>query len=82
MIPALVGQFISLFKDTSLVTIIGLFDLLGISQFVVRQPAWLGIPGGVWREVFVFIALVYFVFSFTMSRVSLRIERNLGVGQR
>jgi general L-amino acid transport system permease protein len=82
VIPALVGQFISLFKDTSLVTIIGLFDLLGISQFVVRQPAWLGIPGGVWREVYVFIALVYFVFSFTMSRVSLRIERNLGVGQR
>lgn len=82
VIPALVGQFISLFKDTSLVVVIGLFDLLGIAQFVTRQPAWLGTPGGVWREVYVAIALIYFVISFTMSRVSLRVERNLGVGQR
>ncbi len=82
VIPALVGQFISLFKDTSLVSIVGILDLLGIAEVVTAQPDWLGTPGGVWREVFFFVALVYFVFSFTMSRVSLRIERNLGVGQR
>jgi general L-amino acid transport system permease protein len=82
VIPALVGQFISLFKDTSLVSIVGLLDLLGIAAAVRAQPQWLGIPGGVWREVFFFVAFVYFVFSFTMSRVSLRIERNLGVGRR
>lgn len=82
VIPALVGQFISLFKDTSLVTIIGVFDLLGVGRVVQSQPQWLGIAGGVWRETFLFIALIYFIFSFTMSRVSLRIERNLGVGQR
>jgi general L-amino acid transport system permease protein len=82
VIPALVGQFISLFKDTSLVAVVGIFDLLGVAQFVIKQPQWLGTPGGVWRETFVFIALIYFIVSFTMSRVSLRIERNLGVGQR
>ncbi|MBA3533981.1 MAG: amino acid ABC transporter permease, partial [Ardenticatenales bacterium] len=73
VIPALVGQFISLFKDTSLVAVVGIFDLLGVAQFVIKQPAWLGTPGGVWRETFVFIALIYFIISFTMSRVSLRI---------
>ncbi|MGH2544844.1 MAG: amino acid ABC transporter permease [Ardenticatenaceae bacterium] len=82
VIPALVGQFISLFKDTSLVSIVGILDLIGIAAAVRAQPQWLGTPGGVWREVFFFVAFVYFIFSFTMSRVSLRIERNLGVGRR
>ncbi len=82
VIPALVGQFISLFKDTTLVSIVGILDLLGIAAAVRAQPNWLGTPGGVWREVFFFLALVYFIVSFTMSRISLRIEKNLGVGQR
>ena len=82
VIPALVGQFISLFKDTSLVAIIGLYDFLGIARAVQAQPQWLGMPGGVWRETFFFVAVVYFIFSFIMSRVSLSIERSLGVGQR
>ena len=82
VIPALVGQFIGLFKDTSLVSIVGILDLIGISAAVRAQPEWLGLAGGVFREVLFFLALVYFIISFAMSRVSLQIERNLGVGTR
>jgi general L-amino acid transport system permease protein len=82
VIPALVGQFISLFKDTSLVVIVGLRDLLGVAQVVQTQTQWLGTPGGVWREALFFVAMIYFIVSFAMSRVSLRIERTLGVGRR
>lgn len=82
VIPVLVGQFISLFKDTSLVVIIGLTDLLGAAQTINTQPQWLGIPGGVWRETFFVVAAIYWVFSFTMSRTSKRIEENLNVGHR
>jgi general L-amino acid transport system permease protein len=82
VIPALVGQFISLFKDTSLVVIVGLRDLLGVAQVVQTQTQWLGTPGGVWREALFFVAMIYFIVSFAMSRVSLRIERSLGVGRR
>lgn len=82
VIPALVGQFIGLFKDTSLVSIVGILDLIGISAAVRAQPDWLGLPGGVFREVLFFLAVVYFIISFAMSRVSLQIERNLGVGTR
>jgi general L-amino acid transport system permease protein len=74
VVPVLVGQFIALFKDTSLVVIIGLVDLLGAAQNIVGQPQWLGTPGGVWRETFLVIAAIYWVFSFTMSRISKRIE--------
>jgi His/Glu/Gln/Arg/opine family amino acid ABC transporter permease subunit len=70
VIPALVGQFISLFKDTSLVAIVGLIDLTGIAGSVVAQTEFLGLR----REVFLFITLVYFVFSFAMAYVSRRIE--------
>jgi len=81
VIPVLVGQFIGLFKDTSLVVIVGLADLLGAAQTVVGQPEWLGTPGGVWRETFLFIAVIYWVFSFTMSRTSRRVEQQLNVGK-
>ena len=58
VIPAIVGQFISLFKDTSLVAIVGLVDLLGIAGVVIEQPArWLTVTGGVQREVLLFAAL-------------------------
>ena len=43
VIPSIVGQFISLFKDTSLVAIIGLLDLLGITRSVIANPRWLGL---------------------------------------
>jgi general L-amino acid transport system permease protein len=78
VIPAIVGQFISLFKDTSLVAIIGLLDLLNIGRSVLSNPDWLGLA----REVFLFCAVVYWVFSYSMSYASRRIEQALGVGER
>jgi general L-amino acid transport system permease protein len=82
VIPALVGQCISLFKDTSLATIVGLLELLGVAKSVIEQPEWKTLPGGVVFEVFTFTALVYFVFTFSMSYASRRLERALGVGTR
>jgi general L-amino acid transport system permease protein len=82
VIPALVGQFIALFKDTSLVAIVGLLELLGIAKNVIEQPQWKTIPGGVVFEVFGFTALVYFVFTYSMSLASRRLEQRLGVGRR
>lgn len=78
VIPILVGQFISLFKDTSLVAIVGLFDLLGVADLVLAQPKFLGRQ----LEVYFFISLIYFVFSYGMSYVSQRLEKSLGVGER
>ena len=77
VIPAIVGLAIGLFKDTSLVAIVGLLDLLGIARVVVAQPEWLGLQ----KETYAFVALVYWVFAFNMSRASQRVERKLGVGQ-
>jgi general L-amino acid transport system permease protein len=82
VIPALVGQFISLFKDTSLVSIVGLAELLGIAGIVINQPDWLQVTGGVEREVLLFAALIYWIFCFTLSKISRRIEAHLGVGTR
>lgn len=77
VIPAMVGSFISLFKDTSLVTIVGLFDLLGIAKAVTAQPEWFGLQ----RETYAFVALVYWVCAFSMSSASRNLERKLGVGK-
>jgi general L-amino acid transport system permease protein len=82
VIPAIVGQFIALFKDTSLVTLVGLTDLLGIGRAVIQQPEWLSVPGGITREIYLFIALIYFCFSFGMSWASRQLEAQLGVGKR
>jgi general L-amino acid transport system permease protein len=79
VIPATVGQFISLFKDTSLVSIVGLLDLMYIgSKAVLAQAQWRGLQ----QEVFVFVAIIYFIFSFAMSYASQRLEVKLGVGER
>ena len=77
VIPAIVGQFISLFKDTSLVSIIGLLDLLGIGRSVLGNTEWTGLQ----TEVFLFIGLIYFIFTYAMSHVSQQIEADLGVGK-
>ena len=77
VIPSIVGQFISLFKDTSLVAIIGLLDLLGVARGVIANPAWLGLQA----EVFAFAALLYWIFSYALSRASVRVERALGGGR-
>jgi general L-amino acid transport system permease protein len=78
VIPANVGLFISLLKDTTLVTIIGLLELLGISRAVLAQSDSFGAQ----MEVYVFIAAVFFVLCYAMSQASYRLERALGVGTR
>jgi general L-amino acid transport system permease protein len=77
-IPANVGLFISLLKDTTLVAIVGLLELLGIGRAVLAQPKWLGAS----FEVYVFVGLVFFVLCYTLSQASYRLERELGVGER
>jgi general L-amino acid transport system permease protein len=78
VIPILVGQFIALFKDTTLVAIVGLFDLLGIARTVLAQPDFIGRQ----LEVLTFIGAIYWVFSYLMSYFSQRLETVLGVGKR
>ena len=70
-VPPLVNTFIGFFKDTSLVLIIGLFDLLSTLKVSLNDPAWAGSA----VEAYLFAALVYFVFCFAMSRYSRRFER-------
>lgn len=72
IIPALVGQFISLFKDTSLVAIVGLLDLTGMADNIVGQTEFIGLR----RESILFIAVVYFIGSYAMAAVSRRIEES------
>ena len=79
VIPAIVGQFIGLFKDTSLVYIIGMLDIVEIGYTIIRGRVEYQ---GSTHEVFVFIALVFWVFTYGMSYISRHIERRLGVGER
>ncbi|HBC41852.1 MAG TPA: amino acid ABC transporter permease [Pseudanabaena sp.] len=72
-IPAIVGQFIGLFKDTSLVAIVGLVDLMGIARTVLSQPEFIGR----YAEVYLFVAIIYWVFCFSMSQASQKLERKL-----
>jgi general L-amino acid transport system permease protein len=74
VIPPLVNTFIGFFKDTSLVLIIGIFDLLSAGKTAILEPAWQGF--GI--EVYVFCGLIYFAFCFAMSRYSQRLEAELG----
>ena len=82
VIPALVGQVIALFKDTSLVTIVGLFDFLHIARLVIPAQTQPFNFLGVLREPLLFAAVVYWMFTFTFSRISQRMEKKLGVGER
>ena len=76
VIPGIVNTFIALFKDTTLVLIIGLFDMLAMIQAALADPNWLGYA----IEGLTFAALVYWVFCFSMSRYSLALERKLHTG--
>jgi general L-amino acid transport system permease protein len=78
VIPANVGLFISLLKDTTLVTIIGLLELLGIGSAVLAQTESFGAN----MEVYAFVAVVFFVLCYAMSQASYRLEHALGVGSR
>ena len=70
VIPALVGMVIAGFMDTSLLVIVGVLDLVGITNNVVSQTEFLGLR----REVLVFITFIYFIISFTFANISRRIE--------
>ena len=70
VIPPLVNTFIAFFKDTSLVLIIGIFDLLTTAKTAIIDPAWQSFS----VEVYVFVALIYFAFCFAMSRYSRHLE--------
>ena len=75
-IPPLVNTFIGFFKDTSLVLIIGLFDLLSTIKVSLQDPAW----SGYGIEAYLFVSAVYFVFCHAMSRYSQGLERDLAHG--
>ena len=80
VIPALVGQFISLFKDTSLVFVVGLTELLAVAEIVTQQPDFRA--QGLIVETLLFVAFIYWAGSYWMSRESQRLEQRLGVGIR
>ncbi|WP_338560398.1 amino acid ABC transporter permease [Erwinia sp. E_sp_B04_7] len=77
VIPGLVNTIIALFKDTSLVIIIGLFDLFSSVQQATVDPTWLGMS----TEGYVFAALVYWIFCFSMSRYSQYLEKRFHTGR-
>jgi general L-amino acid transport system permease protein len=73
VIPAIVGQFIGLFKDTSLLSLVGLFELTGMARSVLSQPDFIGR----YAEVYAFIGLIYWVFCSLMAWGSGKIEAKL-----
>ena len=73
VIPGVANTFIALFKDTPLILVVGLMELLGMVNMAKTNPAWLGLA----TEGYVFAAIVYFIFCFAMSRYSLRLEKQL-----
>ncbi|WP_166418474.1 amino acid ABC transporter permease [Cochlodiniinecator piscidefendens] len=77
-IPGIVSNFIGLFKDTTLVSVIGLLDPLGLSTAIRANAEWNGV---VW-ELYGFIALLFFVFCFSMARYSMYLERKLQTGHK
>lgn len=79
VIPAIVGQFISLFKDTTLVIIVGINELLGIGKSIINSdPEFIQLQA----EVFIFIAIVFWISSYILSYASRQLETALGVGER
>ncbi|MGI3168890.1 amino acid ABC transporter permease [Pseudooceanicola sp. C21-150M6] len=77
-IPGIVSTFIGVFKDTTLVSIISMFDPIGLSNAIRADTAW----NGVYWELFIFIGAVFFIFCFSMSRYSMYLERKLQTGHR
>ncbi len=80
VIPAMVGQFIALFKDTSLLSIIGLLEFLRVSDTSNAQQEFVG--KGLASVTYLFVAIGYWAFAYTMSKESRRLEAKLGVGHR
>ncbi len=76
-IPAIVNEFIGLFKDTTLVVFIGLLDPIGVARAIQATPEW----NGIYWELFTFIGLLFFVVCYAMARYSLHLENKLRRGQ-
>jgi len=77
-LPNIINIFIQILKDSTLVLIVGVYDLLGMVQLAISDPKWMGHA----TEAFVFAGLVFFTMCFAISRLSLWIERLLGAGER
>jgi general L-amino acid transport system permease protein len=77
-IPGIVNSYIGLFKDTTLVVFIGMYDPIGLARSIRASTDW----NGVYWEIYVFIALIFFVFCYAMSRYSMYLERKLQRDQR
>ncbi|MFO5476776.1 MAG: amino acid ABC transporter permease [Dolichospermum sp.] len=73
VIPAIVGQFIGLFKDTSLLSLVGLVELTGMARSILAQPQFLG----KYAEVYLFIGLIYWLFCYSMSLAAKKLENQL-----
>ena len=80
VIPGIVNNFIGLFKDTTLVAIVGIFDFLAAVEAQSHDPVWNG--PSVLTTGYIFAAAFYFVFCFGMSRYSLYMERKLAAGKK
>lgn len=80
VIPAMVGQFISLFQDTTLLTILSIDELLNVGQRVTAQPDFVG--QGLQSVTLPFVAFAFWAISYSMSRESRRLETRLGIGIR
>lgn len=78
VIPPLVNTFIALFKDTSLVSIVGIFDLLTAAKTSISEPIWQGFS----IEVYATVAAIYFIFCYAMSRYSRSLETKLRISHR
>ena len=77
IVPGIINTVVDLFKDTTLLTIIGLFDLLGTVEQALKDPAWLGFA----TEGYVFSAVVFFLCCYAMSAYGRSMERRLAKGQ-
>jgi general L-amino acid transport system permease protein len=80
VIPGIVNTFIGLFKDTTLVLIIGLFDLLGQIQSSYTDPTWATPTQN--HTGYMFAAMIFWVFCFSMSRYSIFMEKRLDTGRK
>ena len=76
-IPAIVGQFISLFKDTALLSLFGFLELTGITRDILAQPEFIGD----YKEGYLFIGAIYWCACYSMSAIGQRLERQIGIGQ-
>lgn len=78
VIPGIVNTFIGLFKDTTLLGIIGILDLLQVAKSTNSDSNWIGF----FQETYIFVGAIFFVFCFTMSRYSIYLEKKLETGHR